>query len=121
MRWKSVELDGKSERVAIHQTAQGVWIGSRSGTFFIESKEANLAAAGSGADDPNKIMAPLTGKVIAINTAADESVQPGDALVVLEAMKMEYKLTASAEGQVKAVNCSEGELVQQGQLLVELG
>jgi biotin carboxyl carrier protein len=47
-------------------------------------------------------------------------VRKGEALIVLEAMKMELPIRAPADGTVVAVHCREGELVQPDALLVEL-
>jgi biotin carboxyl carrier protein len=47
-----------------------------------------------------------------------QSVARGDVLVVLEAMKTVFRLTATADGTVATVSCAAGEQVQEGQLLV---
>jgi 3-methylcrotonyl-CoA carboxylase alpha subunit len=49
-----------------------------------------------------------------------DAVRQADVLVVLEAMKMELPIRATASGIVTAINCREGELVQPGQPLVEI-
>jgi len=48
-----------------------------------------------------------------------QTLQVGDVLLVLEAMKMETQVTASAAGRVKAINVKTGESVHSGQILVE--
>ena len=50
-----------------------------------------------------------------------ERVSAGQALVVLEAMKMEHALTAPGDGQVTALHAVVGDLVEEGGLLLELG
>jgi 3-methylcrotonyl-CoA carboxylase alpha subunit len=50
--------------------------------------------------------------------APGQTVQRGDVLVVLEAMKTVFRLTAKADATVEAVACAAGEMVQEGQLLV---
>jgi biotin carboxyl carrier protein len=47
-------------------------------------------------------------------------VQAGQGVVVMEAMKMENELRASAAGKVKAVNVQPGKAVEKGTVLVEL-
>jgi 3-methylcrotonyl-CoA carboxylase alpha subunit len=53
-------------------------------------------------------------------SAVGHAVSKGDALAVLEAMKMEHTLTAPRDGVVAAVNAGEGDQVQDGDLLVSL-
>ena len=72
-------------------------------------------------DDPRmrdtQLTAPFAGTVIAIAHAADEPVGQGEALVVLEAMKMEHELIAEAGGVVRRVEVAVGDTVEEGQLL----
>ena len=58
--------------------------------------------------------------VVAINAVNGQTVNAGDTLVVLEAMKMEMAVTAPRDGTVRAIACRVGELVQPGVPLVEL-
>jgi 3-methylcrotonyl-CoA carboxylase alpha subunit len=61
---------------------------------------------------------PATVRRVAVRP--DDIVKPGDALVILEAMKMELPIRTTVAGVVRAVNCREGELVQPGVALVEI-
>ena len=62
----------------------------------------------------------MPGLVKQVRVAAGATVSKGDALAVLEAMKMEHTLTAPRDGMVAAVNVGEGEQVKDGDLLVSL-
>jgi acetyl-CoA carboxylase carboxyltransferase component len=64
-----------------------------------------------------QLTAPFAGTVIAIARAVDEPVGQGEALVVLEAMKMEHEIVAEAGGVVRRVEVEIGETVEEGQLL----
>ncbi|RZV34039.1 MAG: acetyl/propionyl/methylcrotonyl-CoA carboxylase subunit alpha [Sphingomonadaceae bacterium] len=75
--------------------------------FATASRGSGVAAAGDGA-----ILAPMPGKVIAVDVARGDSVTPGQRLLVLEAMKMEHALTAPFAGTVAELNASEGAQVQ---------
>jgi biotin carboxyl carrier protein len=58
--------------------------------------------------------------VVKVLVSAGSSVRRGDALVVLEAMKMELAVRAPRDGVVTAVHCREGDLVQPERVLIEI-
>jgi propionyl-CoA carboxylase alpha chain len=62
--------------------------------------------------------APMPGKVVAVRVAAGDEVEPGQVLVVLEAMKMEHQVTAPERGVVSEVLVAVGQQVENGVLLV---
>ncbi len=63
------------------------------------------------------VLAPFAATVIAVARAPREAVAPGDALVVLEAMKMEHEVLAERGGIVQRVEVAVGETVEAGQVL----
>jgi len=76
-----------------------------------------------GADqDPRtgSLAAPMPGKVIQVMTQAGARVAKGDALLILEAMKMEHTITAPADGVVKEIHYGAGEQVLEGAELITL-
>lgn len=66
------------------------------------------------------LSAPMPATVRRVAVKANDTVTPGDTLVILEAMKMELPIRAAVAGVVRAVHCHEGELVQPGLALVEI-
>ncbi len=66
------------------------------------------------------LRAPMSGTIVAVLVKAGDAVVKGAPLVVLEAMKMEHTIVASADGTVKSVNCATGERVIEGADLVDL-
>jgi methylmalonyl-CoA carboxyltransferase small subunit len=62
---------------------------------------------------------PVSGIVAKVTAKEGESLQVGDELLILEAMKMETQVTASAAGKVTSVKVKAGDSVQAGQVLVE--
>lgn len=79
-----------------------------------------LSAATAAATGPAPLKAPMPGLIVRVNVQPGDTVQPGQGLVVMEAMKMENELKASAAGRVKAVLAAPGSAVEKGALLVEL-
>ena len=63
---------------------------------------------------------PLPGTVIAVHVEVGQTVRDGDLLMVVEAMKMEHKITAAIDAEVTAVHFAAGDRVDQGDLLVSL-
>jgi biotin carboxyl carrier protein len=70
------------------------------------------------ADQP--VLAPFAGTVVAIAHDRDDRIAAGEALVVLEAMKMEHRIEASAGATVSSVLVKEGQIVASDTPLVEL-
>ena len=68
----------------------------------------------------NTITAPMPGLVKKLTAKVGASVSEGDALVVLEAMKMEHTLVAPRDGKLASVNVSEGQQVEDADILIEL-
>jgi 3-methylcrotonyl-CoA carboxylase alpha subunit len=68
----------------------------------------------------NIIKAPMPGKVLAVNIQAGARVSKGDALIVLEAMKMEHALTAPRDGVIDALSVEPGAQVGEGDVLAKL-
>ena len=79
-----------------------------------------LSAAASGPVGPAPLIAPMPGLIVRVNVEVGSVVQPGQGLVVMEAMKMENELRSSSAGVVKALRVKPGVAVERGATLVEL-
>ncbi|MBR9827718.1 MAG: sodium-extruding oxaloacetate decarboxylase subunit alpha [Oceanospirillales bacterium] len=79
---------------------------------------AQAAAPAAGAGEP--VPAPLAGNIWKVEVAPGESVQEGDVLVILEAMKMETEVRAARAGTVVSIDVKEGDAVQVGDSLLTL-
>ncbi|MAN75743.1 MAG: methylcrotonoyl-CoA carboxylase [Rhizobiales bacterium] len=92
---------------------------AEAGEIFAFSPDRTDATHGGAAAD-GAVLAPIPGKVTAIPIAVGQRVAKGETLIVLEAMKMEYTLSAPFDGTVAAINASSGEQVTEGTVLVEI-
>lgn len=77
--------------------------------------KAAPAAAGSV-----NVEAPMPGTILDIKTAVGKSVNAGDVLCVLEAMKMENDIVAPQAGTIASINISKGDSVEAGQVMITL-
>ena len=73
--------------------------------------------AGAGSETLEAVM---PGQVVEVYVAEGDEVERGQTLVLLEAMKMELRITTSHAGLVRRVNCAAGQVVERGQVLVEI-
>lgn len=78
------------------------------------------APAASGAAGSVKIEAGAAGKVFKVEAKVGQAVKRGDAIVILEAMKMEIPVVAPQDGTVASINVSVGDPVEAGALLATM-
>ena len=84
-----------------------------------EPKQERKAAPASGSGIP--VEAPMPGMIIRYEVQEGDSVNEGDVLLILEAMKMENSITAPSAGTVREVRFKEGDNVQKGDVLAVVG
>lgn len=72
-----------------------------------------------GAVAVNEIKAPMPGLVLRVEASAGSEVKKGDALLVLEAMKMENVIKSPVDGTVKSIRVNNGDAVEKNQVLIE--
>jgi biotin carboxyl carrier protein len=81
---------------------------------------APAAAPAAGAAGSVKIEAGAAGKVFKIEANVGQAVKKGDAVVIVEAMKMEIPVVAPEDGTVASINVAVGDAVEAGALLATL-
>jgi 3-methylcrotonyl-CoA carboxylase alpha subunit len=113
---EDIELDVTGEPDA--ETADSILVAER-GQAFVLSNWRHDAVHG-GAASTGAILAPMPGKVIAVDVAEGDRVEKGQKLLTLEAMKMEHTLTAPFDGVVAELNAVAGGQVQVEALLARI-
>ena len=68
-----------------------------------------------------KVAFEMAGTILGVKVKVGDSVQVGDVVCILEAMKLENEVVANAAGVIKSIAVSKGDAVQNGQLLVVIG
>lgn len=87
-------------------------------TVQAAAKRTPSPAVAGGTDLAYSMSAPMPGVILEINVAAGASVNKGDVVMVLEAMKMKNDLHASRTGVVESVDVAPGDQVKYGQVLL---
>ncbi len=77
-----------------------------------------LARRAGAEDDPARLVAPVHGRVLDVPVSPGSSVKRGQVLMLLECMKLEYRVTAPADGLVEALHYAVGDVVEEGALLL---
>ncbi len=96
-----------------------VAIFAEAGTFEFTIPDPLLGSQDSAAGG-DVILSPMPGLVKKVTAVEGESVTQGDALIIIEAMKMEHTLLAPRDGILREVCVAEGDQVEDGSLLVAL-
>ena len=78
---------------------------------------APAASAGAGSI---KVEAGAAGKVFKVEASVGQAVKKGDAVVIIEAMKMEIPVVAPEDGTVASIDCAVGDAVEAGKVLATL-
>jgi len=114
-----VEVDGKrfSVRVWLPEAPAAGDAAGGGGRRGGKVSKPRVAAGGGGAGD-GTVSAPMQGTIVKVLVAQDDAVEPGQALLVLEAMKMENHINAERGGTVKEVRVAAGDTVGTGDVLI---
>ena len=117
-----VALLMRSSRVSGTVVRQGgrfdVFVSGKCETLTLKDPLASTGQA--EADHAGSLTAPMPGKIIAIEVKAGEKVKRGQALLVMEAMKMEHTINAGLDGVVENIFFGVGEQVAEGAVLISL-
>ena len=115
-RWRLI-LDGRQRGLTVVETEEALVVLDETGEYRFRVVAPGATAADEGEGD-GRIVAPIPGYVRGVLVAPEAPVARGQALVVMEAMKMEITLTAPFAGRVGAVSAAIGAMVEEGQELV---
>ena len=116
----SLHFPGTPSHVAWAATVGGTrWVYVDGEVFTFEADRA-ASTRRRTAGHHGSLMAPMPATVRKVLVKPGDTVRRSEVLIVLEAMKMELPIRATADGRVDKVSCREGDLVQPGVPLIEL-
>jgi len=106
-----------------HGVAMQLFAGGESVSILVsdvaQQAQARLSTSASATSAvAASVLAPMPGKIVRVLVSPGQTVSAGEALVVLEAMKMEHTMKALADGTVEGIHASEGDVVGQKALLL---
>jgi 3-methylcrotonyl-CoA carboxylase alpha subunit len=117
-----LNVDGQQKQVAVARQGRSVWVTLGGQTYQLQRVDRrSQIGERSGSRTASELEAMMPGVVQEILVAEGEAVTVGQPILVLEAMKMEQRLTSSGDGVVQAIHVQPGQLVRQGQILVSFG
>ena len=111
-----LEINGRKHKAVATKVDDVWWVHVMGHTLQFELIEAGASAS----DDEGGLTAPMPGKILEVRVNQGQSVESGDILMVMEAMKMEHKIVAGSDGIVENIFFKEGDQVQQGAELLTL-
>jgi 3-methylcrotonyl-CoA carboxylase alpha subunit len=114
-----VTLNGQRAHLQVYRLGEQVHLFSAGGATQITVIDL-LAHAGVAQHEAGRLTAPMPGKVLSFAVQAGDKVSRGQALAVMEAMKMEHTIAAPADGVVAEILYAPGDQVQEGAELLRL-
>lgn len=118
------ELDGRRERVRVARDGEGALLVAWRGAAYRLGRpvplSADSATRAGGGHDASSLTAPMPGTLVKVLVSEGEPVREGQALLVLEAMKMEHTVVAPFAGVVRRLPYGQGASVAGGAELVDL-
>ena len=115
----SILLDNESITVGIFREGKKIQVFHEGDLYEVEAVSGRDASQAEGAGSLN-ITAPMHSRVVKILKKQGDKVEVGDSVVVVEAMKMESELKASASGSIKEIRVKEGDTVEKDSVLATL-
>ena len=117
----SVLLDGRQHAVQVTRSNDGrleAWVGgSRHVIEVRDPRQLSRSRNASAASGSDEVRMPMPGKVLTVHVANGDSVQRGQSLVIVEAMKMQNQLRAPRDGIVSGIQVKAGDAVPAGATL----
>ena len=113
----------ESYRVSVNGTEYDVVVapGDADISQITPASASAPAAAAPAPSGGTEVRAPLAGSIIDVLVAVGDTVNDGDPIIIVEAMKMETEIRANASGKVQSVAVKKGETIKADQLLMSIG
>ena len=114
----SARFDGEAQRLAAQVDDARVLLHDDTGRRHRFVRSPAFAWASTESAGGNQVVAPMPGRIVLVKAKAGDSVDEGQELLVMEAMKMELALKAPRAGTIESVSANQGEFVEADAVLV---
>ncbi|MBD8899950.1 acetyl/propionyl/methylcrotonyl-CoA carboxylase subunit alpha [Rhodanobacter sp. DHG33] len=108
----------EAERHALRSNAHRVLLHDADGRRWRLDRAAAYAWASKDSAGGNQVVAPMPGRIVLVKAKPGDSVEEGQELLVMEAMKMELALKAPRAGTIESMNATQGDFVEADSVLV---
>jgi biotin carboxyl carrier protein len=116
----SVLIDGRSYEARVEPSSDGVWIsmrGERLHVSITDPRQWSPNNTGARSEQRENIIAAMPGKIVRVLVSPGDAVEPGQGVLVVEAMKMQNEMKSRRHGRVVSIPVREGETVSAGAVL----
>lgn len=117
----SILLDGRALEVCVQPAGDAVRVHAGGEEFLAEVLDPRAWRGKRGGvlelEGRQQIIAPMPGKVVRLLVKAGDTVEAGQGLLVVEAMKMQNEIRAPKTGKVERLTVSEGQAVNAGEVI----
>ncbi len=120
MKNYTITVNGTPYNVTVEEGVSSAPIQQTAPITAAPSAPAPASPAQSGSAGSVKVESPMPGTILDIKTSVGASVESGQVLCVLEAMKMENDIVAPQAGTVASISVSKGDSVDAGQVIITM-
>jgi 3-methylcrotonyl-CoA carboxylase alpha subunit len=118
--WLSLKVDGMARRLRARADAAHVFLHDGDQRLGLARLPAFRLDAGDAVGGGNRLLAPMPGRIVLLRVAVGDTVEEGQELGVMEAMKMELALKAPGAGVIAEIRVAAGDFVEGDALLILL-
>jgi biotin carboxyl carrier protein len=120
MKSYTITVNGTAYDVTVEENGAGAPVAAapvaaaRPAAAAAAAPAPKKAAGGAGSV---KVSSPMQGKILRLNNKPGDAVKKGQAVIILEAMKMENEIVATQDGTVASIDVAVGDMVDSGQVV----
>ena len=118
-----VSINGQDKKIISEIIEKKLWFKVDEQIFsydIVDLSQSSHSKSKTLEKSPDKIKAPMPGRITKIFISEGQVVKKGEALIVMEAMKMEYTLKSEIQSSVEKLNVKLNDQVSLGSLLIQL-